>query len=129
LGVVVGLILAAVGSIYYSGLIGVYIGISEELTFTYSVPSEIWYLLGGLAASLIIFAGASLDPEIGWMILSVMVGGLIMVTGYFLYELFLVGLGTFAEIPVNIGQMSVGLVVSIPVVRAVWRYLPTIRGR
>jgi len=129
LGIVMGLLLAVIGSTYYSGEVEIYFGTSAEPTFTPWIPAEVWYLIGGLAAFSIVLAGIKLEPELGWTILSITVGGLIMVTGYFIYELFLVGPGAFAEIPVNIGQMSVGLMVSMPVVRAVWRYLPSLRGR
>ena len=127
LGVAVGLLLAAIGSTYYCGNVEVYLGTSTDPAFTLWIPAEVWYLIGGLVAFLMVFAGVRLEPTLGWTVLSITVGGLIMVTGYFIYELFLVGPGAFAEIPVNIGQMSVGLIVSIPVVRAVWKYLPSLR--
>ena len=72
--------------------------------------------------------GFIFEPDFGWLVLSVFAGGLEMVFGYFLYEFFvLVGPGAIAEVPVNIGQMSIGLIVAIPVVRVVWRYLPDLR--
>ena len=52
-----------------------------------------------------------------------MIAGLIMVTGYFLYEYFvsnpLTGrepLAAVAEIPVNIGQAVIGASIALPVV-------------
>jgi hypothetical protein len=53
-----------------------------------------------------------------------------MVIGYFLYETLLAtilpGLGIFAagEIPINIGQMLVGMTIALPILRAVQRALP-----
>ena len=67
------------------------------------------------------------EPELGWTTLSIVVGGLTMVIGYFLYQQLILGVLAYVEIPVNIGQMTVGLVVSIPVVRAVYRYLPSLK--
>jgi hypothetical protein len=57
-----------------------------------------------------------------------------MVLGYFLYQQFLLGplfgyyVIAIAEIPVNIGQMTVGLVVALPIVRAIRRSLPSLKA-
>jgi uncharacterized membrane protein len=50
-----------------------------------------------------------------------------MVTGYFLYEQLFLGVFALAEVPVNIGQMTIGLVVAIPVVKVVRRALPQLK--
>ncbi len=51
-----------------------------------------------------------------------------MVIGYFLYQQFILGVLAVAEIPVNIGQMTIGLIVALPIVRAIWRSLPSLKG-
>jgi hypothetical protein len=57
-----------------------------------------------------------------------------MVAGYFLYQQLLIGplfgisVLAIAEIPINIGQMLVGLVASIPIVRTIWRSLPSLKA-
>lgn len=67
--------------------------------------------------------------------ISVAVGGLEMVTGYFLYETLLAvlfpGLGIFAiaEIPLNIGQMLVGLIIAVPIMHAVQRVFPQLKSQ
>ncbi len=44
------------------------------------------------------------------------IGGMIMVIGYFFFELYLYSIGdAILEIPVNIAQLVVGLVVAVPV--------------
>jgi uncharacterized membrane protein len=63
-------------------------------------------------------------------IIAVIVGGLEMVAGYFLYENLVLSYSIAAatvEIPFNIVQMLVGLIVSIPVVRIVLRVFPQLR--
>jgi uncharacterized membrane protein len=63
-------------------------------------------------------------------IIAVIVGGLEMVAGYFLYENLVLNYSIAAatvEIPFNIVQMLVGLIVSIPVVRIVLRIFPQLR--
>ena len=67
------------------------------------------------------------EPELGWTILSIILGGLTMVTGYFLYQQLIFGVLAYVEILVNVGQMTVGLVVSVPVVRAVRRYITSLK--
>jgi uncharacterized membrane protein len=60
-------------------------------------------------------------------ILSIVAGGLIMVSGYFLYEQLVLGYPFFlalVEVPFNIVQLLVGLVVSIPIVNIILRVFP-----
>jgi len=67
-------------------------------------------------------------------IISVTVGGLEMVAGYFLYELLLAmlfpGLEIFAvaEIPLNIGQMLAGLIIAVPIMHTVLRFFPQLKN-
>ncbi len=130
MGVFLGAALGIIGATYYSGSVELYLGLStEQSTAILNVPFYVWYILGGLAASAIILSGLLVEPELGWTVISIILGGSIMVTGYFLYEQFLLGVLAYAEVPVNIGQMTIGLIVSIPVVRGIYRYLPSLRGR
>jgi uncharacterized membrane protein len=68
-------------------------------------------------------------------ITSVVTGGLTMVTGYFLYETFLailipgLGIVAIAEIPLNIGQMLVGLIIAVPIMHAVLRVFPQLKSQ
>ncbi len=128
-GLIAGILLGSIGSLYYSGSVKLYLGIpppeNPNLLF---IPPEFWYVLGALLILLIALMGFVVEPEFGWYILTIIVGGLVMVTGYFLYQQFYLGVAAIAEIPVNIGQMTVGLIVAIPVVRAVWRALPSLRS-
>jgi uncharacterized membrane protein len=131
LGIVVGLLLATTGSIYYSGNVELYLGFPSPETPTLAgfVPSELWYFLGGVVALLIIFVGFRIEPEFGRAVLSTIIGGLEMVAGYFLYEqLILSESGAIVEIPVNIGQMLIGLIVAIPVVKIALRNLPQLKS-
>lgn len=128
-GLVAGVLLGGIGSIYYSGSMELYLGIPppQNPNLILFVPPEFWYVLGALVILLTSLMGFIFDPEFGWLVLTIIVGGLVMVAGYFLYEQFFLGVAAIAEIPINIGQMIVGLIVSIPIVRAVWRSLPSIR--
>jgi len=127
-GLITGVLLGGIGSLYYSGPVEFYLGyLPENPTSILFIPPMFWYSIGALVVLLIALTGFVFEPEFGWLILTILVGGLEMITGYFLYEQFFLGVAAIAEIPVNIGQMTVGLVVSVPVVRAVWRSLPSLR--
>ena len=131
LGAAVGVLLAATGAIYYSGTVDVYFGIPPPLnpTFTIFVPAEFWYLLGGLVILLLTVASLKIEPHLGWTIFSTISGGLTMVFGYFLYEQIVLGkIGAAFEIPVNIGQMLIGLIIAIPIVRFILRSFPQLKS-
>jgi len=63
------------------------------------------------------------SPDISGLVLAVLIAGGTMVLGYFLYEYFILyailGMEVIAivEVPFNIGQAVVGLIISIPIVR------------
>lgn len=63
--------------------------------------------------------------------IAITVGGLEMVLGYFLYEQIILGwpfVQALAEVPINIVQMVVGLIVAVPVMHAVRRIFPQLKS-
>jgi uncharacterized membrane protein len=63
--------------------------------------------------------------------ISVIMGGLEMVSGYFLYERFVIGYPlavALAEVPFNIVQMLIGLIVAIPIMHAVFSVVPQLKS-
>jgi uncharacterized membrane protein len=132
LGVIVGLLIAVICSIYYSGEVQLYLGYPQPQnpTLTLFIPFEFWYILGGIIAVSITYVGIKTEPEIGRAILSMIAGGLEMVAGYFLYEQIVLGKTTaILEIPVNISQMLIGLIVAVPVTRIILRSLPQLKSQ
>jgi len=135
-GLVAGVTLGMIGSFYYSGDVELYLGIPPPTSpnVVFSVSPVFWYSLGTLVVLLIASAGFVLEPEFGWMSFTTLIGGAIMVAGYFLYQQFLLfplfGIEVLAaaEIPVNIGQMLIGLIVAIPIVKIVSRSLPQLKS-
>jgi len=132
LGILAGFLLGWVGTARYSGEIQLTLG---SALFTLYIPVEFWIFLGVITASAIGAIGFLADPEFGWMVFSVLIGGFIMVLGYFLYQLFLIyplfqiEVVAIAEIPVNIGQMIIGAIAALPIVKIVWRTLPYLKEK
>jgi len=130
MGVVVGALVSFVGLLYYSGMVQFYLGYPTPAnpTTTIYVPMEFWLGLGIFSTLLIVATAFRAEPEFGWMIISTIFGGLLMVTGYFLYQQFILGVLAIAEVPVNIGQMTIGLIVATPIVKIVQRTLPQLKS-
>jgi uncharacterized membrane protein len=61
---------------------------------------------------------------------AILIGGLEMVIGYLLYEALALGYGfaAFVEVPFNLIQMAVGLVIAVPVTVGVMRIFPQLRS-
>jgi uncharacterized membrane protein len=129
LGILVGILLASIGSVYLQH-VDIYWGYPSPPTATLSIsiPVFVWYLLGGILAFTIALMGFKLDPESGRGVLPILVGGLEMVLGYYLYEQLVVGPVAIVEVAANILQMLIGLAVAIPVARIVSRRLPQVRS-
>lgn len=117
--VVYGLVLAYLGANYFSGEL--FLG-PEWASITVTLPVFFWLAVAGLVFLLIVYLALAKRHH-SVEALGLMVAGLIMVTGYFLYEYFvsnpLTGrepLAALAEIPVNIGQAVIGASIALPVV-------------
>jgi uncharacterized membrane protein len=62
---------------------------------------------------------------------SIIIGGLEMIAGYFIYEQLVLGYPfatALVEVPFNIVQMLVGLVVAIPVMHVILRVFPQLKS-
>lgn len=125
LGLITGILLITIGSFYYSGEIQLFGGVLPTVIFT--VPVEFWYAIGALVIAVTTYVGFRLEPKFGWLVFAIFLGGLEMVTGYFLYEQFAIGTAAIVEVPVNVGQMLIGLILAIPIAKAAWRALPTLK--
>jgi uncharacterized membrane protein len=130
LGMVAGVTLMTVGLIYYSGSIELTLGATVYSLF---IPEVLWIIFGALVTIFIATIGFASEPEFGWTVFSVVSGGLVMVLGYFVYEMFIIGwlfdvqVVAVAELPINIGQMIVGAMVALPSARVIWRAFPNLR--
>lgn len=132
LGLLVGATVALLGTGYLSGGYQLSLGfpVGPTANFSFTVPSPFWVALGAVVFGVIAAAGFSLDERVGWKALSVLAGGVEMVLGYFLYESLVLQLGfasAFGEVPFNVAQAVIGLLVSVPLSGSIRRL--TSRGQ
>ncbi|MDV3277774.1 MAG: ECF transporter S component [Nitrososphaerales archaeon] len=126
LGAAVGVLAAWLGSTYLSGGYQLALGfpIGPQATLSFSVPTVFWLALGAAIFIVILAVGLSADEKVGWTALAVLIGGAEMVVGYFLYESVALQLGFVSasgEVPFNITQALVGLLVAVPLSRTIKR--------
>lgn len=124
LGVGLGAIVCYLGLTYYIGIFGNFV-----------IEKIFWVVVATLLGISVAFFGISRRSMINWQIVSIICGGTAMVVGYYLYETLLLPLIVpeweiiaIAEVPFNIGQAVIGLIIAIPIVRTVWRALPSLRA-
>lgn len=116
----VGLLLGTLGELYFTGsyLFTLGLPVGGQTSIAFDVPATLWVVLGLVAFSLIIAAGYLVNEKVGWTIFAVLTGGSIMVTGYFLYNYVVLAIGfapSAGEVPFDIGQALVGLLIAVPV--------------
>ena len=130
IGVLIGSVLALIGINYYSATWE--IGIIYLGTIEISVSSIVWIILGIVSGGLIIFASLRISLESAFYSIIILIGGSVMVLGYFIYEYFIlysilsIELIAFAEIPLNFGQALIGLVVSVPIIKILKKSIPSL---
>ncbi|MDI9644856.1 MAG: ECF transporter S component [Candidatus Verstraetearchaeota archaeon] len=110
------LMVTTIGAVFYSGFSEVSVGLPwfMSLNFTAELSFFFWVLIGGVASSFVACTSLLSKPESGYLVLSSLLAGSVMVAGYFLYEQLLLGYVAIAEIPFNIGQVIIGIIIAVP---------------
>ncbi len=138
---VIGVLIFGLGSVYYSGSLESSVftsGINFTfvgLSFTATGPTYfqgtlmygalLWLVFGVAAAILLLFITLRLGPDKGWPAIAILIGGAEMVLGYFLYEFFVLHNSlAIVEVPANIGQMVIGLLIGLPLARRIKSAVP-----
>ena len=124
----VGDVMIFVAALTFSPLIGGVAGglgsaIADIIGFPlFAVPTLVIKGLEGLIAGLI-----TNKKSVFRDVLAVVLAGAEMISGYFLVELYLWGLGgALAEIPLNLLQIAVGGLIGIPIALVLRRRLPEV---
>jgi uncharacterized membrane protein len=131
-GLVFSLALAYIGSAFLSGDFSITLGGAWYIpgfTFDLQVPQLFWPIVGTVAFVIIAFVASRIEIKSGQSVMSVLVGGSEMVAGYYLYESLVLtliapasvvaGLAPAAEVPFNVAQALIGLLVAVPLVRSI----------
>jgi len=124
LGISLGAIVCYLGLTYYIGIFGNLV-----------IEKIFWVVVATLLGISIAYFGISHRPMINWQVVSIICGGTTMILGYYLYETLLLPLIVpeweiiaIVEVPFNIGQAVIGLIIAMPIVRTVWRALPSLKA-
>ncbi len=141
----IGVFLFGLGSIFYSGPLessAFTSGINLTLPgFSYNASGPtyfdgtvtygalLWLIFGAAASILLLLITLRLGPDKGWSAIAIMIGGTEMVLGYFLYEFFVLqNSAAIVEVPANIGQMVIGLVIGLPIARRIKSAIPRLNS-
>lgn len=124
--------LSYVGSAFLSGEFTITLGGAwyiPALNLSFLVPAIFWPVLAEAVFVLVAFVGTRMEVKSGQSIMSVLVGGSEMVAGYYLYESLVLTLlapasvvatlAPAAEVPFNVAQALIGLLVAVPLVRSI----------
>jgi uncharacterized membrane protein len=79
------------------------------------LPSWVWFILAVFLGSMAIFLTLRYDSKVAWNITSMLMGGVIIIAGYFLYEFFIFQYAAITELPINFMQVMMGILIAIPI--------------
>lgn len=133
-GLLFALVLSYIGTNFLSGDFSPAFGGAWYLpayTIELRIPALFWVALAALSLAVILLLGLRVETKSGLIVLSVLAGGMEMVTGYYVYESFIISLiapaslaatlAPAAEVPINVAQVLIGLLISIPLTRSIRR--------
>ena len=117
-----------IGSTYYSGHTEIslglpYLGYSSLTVF---IPVTFWALPASVLFIMLVYTTLKGDVRAMSYGLASLIGGIEMVTGYFLYEFYVLSFGwaALAEVPFNICQVLVGALLAPIIVRGISKAIP-----
>ncbi|RLE74787.1 MAG: hypothetical protein DRJ56_06795 [Thermoprotei archaeon] len=118
-GLALSALLLLVGVAFYSGAGELTLGLPPLQTITLGVMLSPWLWVAASAAlAAVVGLGLRADPAVVAAALAAAAGGAEMVLGYFLYEQFVLGFAAIAEVPFNVGQVLVGVLVAVPLYKS-----------
>ncbi len=132
-----GEVLIYVPALLFGGLVGATAGagatIADILVAAQFAPGT--FTIKAIEGFLVGYLNKKLHRKIKSITLcatiAIFIGGFEMVLGYFLYEQLVLGYPfalALAEVPFNIVQMLIGMIIAIPVMHAVLRIFPQLKS-
>ncbi|RLG42687.1 MAG: hypothetical protein DRN78_02985 [Thermoproteota archaeon] len=96
--------------------------LSGLLTLKGFIEPTSWILIASAAIATPLYILIRKKGEIGLILISLLSAGSIMILGYYLYEQLILGYYALAEVPVNLGQVVMGIAVAIPTYTLITKY-------
>ena len=117
---IINLLVIVIGYIFY-------LGTAEIGIFYFVFESEVylimWVLIGIIGFVSIVIIGYKFRQDVSLKIIAMLIGGLIIVSGYLLYATFILqNAAAYTEIPFNFLQCFIGILISIPTISALEKY-------
>jgi len=104
-------LLAALGAAFYTGRAEATLALPAspvETTLAWEMSVAVWLAAAAVLAAHSAYVSLK-RPEAGWAAAALVASGLVMVSGYFLYEQLILGVAALAEVPFNLMQVLVGV--------------------
>jgi uncharacterized membrane protein len=89
------------------------------------LPSWAWIIFGLIFGSITLYITLRYDTQAAWSATAMLVGGGVMISGYFLFQLVIFQYAAFAELPFNFMQVVIGIMVALPISE---RLFPTVKN-
>ena len=104
-----------IGYLFYVGKAEIS-GFGSLFVFNTNFTTLFWFILAGVSMVSIILIYAFVDSQISLKIISMFVGGIFMVVGYYLWARFRLGFAlAYTEMPFNILQVCIGITIAVPI--------------
>jgi len=84
------------------------------------IPSWVWFILAIYVGSSTILIAYKYEPSAAWNATAMLIGGCIMISGYFIYQqfvllpIFSLPVVPLVELPANLMQSIIGIIVALP---------------
>ncbi|MHA2059380.1 MAG: ECF transporter S component [Candidatus Ranarchaeia archaeon] len=125
-GLINASILATIGSFFFVGITEVF-GVLSGDTTLYSLSivlsPVVWIVIGGICFITIYTMGKKF-PNTTQNLIAMIIGGALMISGYFIFEQVFLGVAAIAEVPFNIAQVLIGIIIALPIAKTLKSKLP-----
>lgn len=111
LGALVGALSFKLGSLFYVGVAEISVAF---FTYTINITELVWATVSVVIGVAVIALTLWKNLYAGY-VLSTSVGGILMITGYYVYEQFILGVYAIAEVPFNTMQVVIGMILSLSI--------------
>lgn len=122
LGIGFAVFLAIVGVLAFSGQLE-FIGGPETpwWLIPFFLPYWVWFILAGFLGLMTVYMTFRYEPKAAWNAFAMLMGGIVIVSGYFLYEFLIFQEAAIVEIPINFMQVIIGIMIALPITERLLR--------